>query len=121
MSPSIIQRVNEMFRRVGDWLRQAEGWQLALLALFALVALPLLPAAMLVAVLAVVMLFGKAWVREFTYLMRLDDEAFPGRNDKLIWAVLLMVLPPVGVWLFQGYREIHWPVAKPGRAETVDL
>ena len=64
---------------------------------------------------------NRAWVREFTFLMRLDDEAFPGRNDKLIWAVLLMVLPPVGVWLFQGYREVQWPVAKPGRAEPVDF
>ena len=54
--------------------------------------------------------------------MRLDDEAFPGRNDKLIWAVLLIVLPPAGVWLFQGYREVRWPVAKPGRAaDAVDF
>jgi len=121
MKPSIPQQIQGSFRRVGDWFRQAEGWQLALLALFALVALPLLPAAVLVAVVAAVVLFGKAWVREFTYLMRLDDEAFPGRNDKLIWAVLLMVVPPVGVWLFHGYREVHWPVAKPGRAETVDF
>ncbi len=118
---TILRRVNEWSRMAGDWLRQAEGWQLALVALFVLVALPAVPALVLLAVVAAVVLFGRAWVREFTHLMRLDDGAFPGRNDKLIWAVLLIVLPPLGVWMFQTYREAHWPVAKPGRSEPVDF
>ena len=68
--------------------------------------------------LAALILFARAWVREFAYLMRLGDDAFPGRNDKLIWAILLIVLPPVGVWLFRAYREAHWPEAKPAKARA---
>ena len=73
------------------------------------------------ALLAAFVLFARAWLREFTYLMRLRDDAFPGHNDKLIWAILLIVLPPVGAWLFGAYREAHWPEAKPGQADAYDF
>ncbi len=74
-----------------------------------------MPVVLALALLAAVVLFARAWLREFTYLMRLRDDAFPGHNDKLIWAILLIVLPPVGAWLFQTYREAHWPEAKPSK------
>ena len=71
-------------------------------------------------IIAAVVLFARAWLREFTYLMKLHDEAFPGHNDKLIWAMLLIVLPPVGAWLFQTYREAHWPEAKSNKGDAFD-
>lgn len=49
--------------------------------------------------------FVRAWFRDFAYLMTQPDEAFPGRYDKLIWALLLVVLPPVGVLAFWSYRR----------------
>jgi hypothetical protein len=49
--------------------------------------------------------------------MLLGDDAFPGRHDKLIWALLLFILPPVGVWLFRSYREVRWPATKPASPE----
>ena len=67
-------------------------------------------------------MFARAWLREFTYLMRLSDDPFPGHNDKLIWAILLIVLPPVGTWLVpQTYREAHLPVAKPLKGDALDF
>ncbi len=110
---SLPARISEWARMAGDWLREAYPWQIALLVVVALVLLPLMPAVLLLAVAAALVLFARAWVREFTTLMRLGDDAFPGHNDKLIWATLLIVLPPIGVWLFGTYREAHWPEAKP--------
>lgn len=66
------------------------------------------------------LLFGMAWLREFHILIQLSDDIFPGRNDKLIWGLLLIVLPPVGVWLFRNYRMAHWPDVKPSRPSGWD-
>jgi hypothetical protein len=117
---SITRQINEWVQWASGWLRQAEGWQIALLVMAAIFILPVVPFVLVLAVLAAVVLFARAWLREFTYLMKLHDEAFPGRNDKLIWAMLLIVLPPVGAWLFQTYREAHWPEAKSNKGDAFD-
>jgi len=77
--------------------RDEEGL-LALLALMALVVLGV---------------FLYAWRREFLFLMSLRDDAFPGRFDKPIWAATLVLLAPIGFWLFRSYRLAHWAEAKP--------
>jgi hypothetical protein len=74
------------------------------------------PAILILGILAGLFLFARAWVREFYYLMRLADEVFPGQNDKLIWAILLIVAPPVGLLLFRSYRRAHWADTKPESA-----
>jgi hypothetical protein len=61
------------------------------------------------AIIAAVVFFARAWVREFTFLMSLRDENFPGRSDKLIWAFVLVALPPVGLLAFRAVRKSHWP------------
>jgi hypothetical protein len=58
------------------------------------------------------------WYREFRFLMNLPDDAFPGRNDKTIWALLLIVVPPVGMLTFYSYRRAHWPEPKPADARA---
>jgi hypothetical protein len=64
-----------------------------------------------------VVLFGIAWHREFRFLMQLADADLPGRFDKIIWAALLILLPPVGVVTFGAYRRSTWPEAvKPAMA-----
>ena len=105
---------------VTGWFRQAEAWQIAAVFVVAAILLPLLPLVLTLLLLAAFVLFARAWLREFTYLMRLSDDAFPGQNDKLIWGILLIVLPPVGTWLFQNYREVHWPEAKPASGKQFD-
>jgi small-conductance mechanosensitive channel len=77
---------------------------------------PLLALALVLAIVSGVVLFARAWLREFWFLMRLGDDSFPSQHDKLIWAVLMIVLPPVGVYLFGRFRLAHWPEAKPSTA-----
>ena len=62
--------------------------------------------------LAVLAWFVRVWCDEFVFLMGLRDEDLPGRNDKLIWAVVLLILPLISVWLFRSYRLAHWPEPK---------
>lgn len=78
------------------------------------------PAPFVVLVLFLLTLFVMTWAREFRLLMDQPDSAFPGSRDKLIWALLLIVLPPVGVWLFRDYRLANVPEAKPGRFRVGD-
>jgi len=53
------------------------------------------------------------WIREIVHLMGLSDDAFPGRHDKLMWFVLLVGLPPIGVPAFAIFRRAYWASAKP--------
>lgn len=63
-------------------------------------------------VLAALGLFAHVWRREFLLLMNRRDDEFPGRFDKLTWTLLLIVMPPVGVWFFRTYRLVRWPEPK---------
>ena len=66
-------------------------------------------------------LLATSWLKEFRFLMNLRDDAFQGHNDKLIWAILMIVLPPVGVGVFRSYRLQRWPVAKIPTGAVGDL
>jgi hypothetical protein len=56
--------------------------------------------------------FARAWCNEFVFLMGVRDENFPGRNDKLIWVVVLLAFAPFSVWLFRSYRLARWLESK---------
>jgi hypothetical protein len=71
------------------------------------------PEPLILAVLIVLTVFLRTWRNEFTFLMGLRDDDFPGRNDKFIWAVVLLFFAPVGLWFFRSYRLAHWPEPKP--------
>jgi hypothetical protein len=108
-----------LYRRP-DWrhwlleqVRSVPAWQVALAAIILIALMAQDARVVVLALLAMlVLLFGLEWRREFAYLMTLDDQAFPGRNDKLIWAMLLIVLPPIGLWLFRSHRLAHAREAK---------
>jgi hypothetical protein len=53
------------------------------------------------------------WFRELLGLMAMSDDAFPGRFDKVLWFVLLVLLPPVGLAAFATFRRSFWAVEKP--------
>ncbi len=57
--------------------------------------------------------FVRNWRNEFVLLMGLRDDDFPGRNDKLIWAILLVAFAPLSIWFFRSYRLAHWPEPEP--------
>jgi hypothetical protein len=101
-------------RGFAAWFREVKLWQIA--AAIALSALVF--AAMtshdgeffvFLLFLAALILLVRAWRHEFLFLMALRDQDFPGRNDKLAWIALMIVLPPIGLWTFRAYREAHWP------------
>ena len=53
--------------------------------------------------------FCRVWMRNVWFLMHLEDNVFPGRNDKLIWAGLMTLAAPLGLYLFVKFRAAHWP------------
>jgi hypothetical protein len=102
--------------RFAEAVRRHLPWCLTLGAAGALILLSFAadsPAPLILLVIAAAVLFVVTWVRDFAYLMTQPDSAFPGRHDKLIWALLLIVLPPVGVLTFWSYRRAHATEPKP--------
>jgi hypothetical protein len=61
------------------------------------------------AMLVVLALGIRTWKNEVVTLMSTPDDAFPGRNDKLTWLVLLVLVPPLGIAAFRTYRRARWP------------
>ncbi|MEO6810921.1 MAG: hypothetical protein ABI353_17555 [Isosphaeraceae bacterium] len=112
----IVRAQRPAHERMFGWPRELNGWHLAFLATLAvLVAFVVLPVRGVAVILPLAALLVLAWVHEFTLLMRQGDELFLGRYDKPIWALLLIILPPVGLLTFWLFRKAHWPEAKPVR------
>jgi hypothetical protein len=120
-----FDRIEDAFLRVDHWTkRHPEVPRTALVVIATVFAVMLflaaLPLFLAAAVVLAVVLFARAWLREFGFLMGVDDSAFPGRNDKLIWAMLLIVLPPLGVYLFRAHRRAYWPESDAKAAMMAD-
>ncbi len=111
----------ERLRRIGRGLRpfQLTIWQMmAVVAVAALVILAFLEGyatAFAVIVISHLLMawFVRVWCHEFVFLMGLRDHDFPGRHDKLIWVLMLLVLAPLGPWVFRSYRLARWPEPAP--------
>lgn len=108
------------FPGFSDWVRRRRLWDLGI-AVFALI---LLFSFMdhrayrdglffLTLMAGVATVLTVLWVREFLFLMALRDEDLPGRFDKPIWAAVLILLPPLGLYLFRSHRLAHWPEPEP--------
>jgi len=114
VSSAVVLAVRpDLRRRATDWLRPIRPWHVAVAALILSMVVFDGPVVPMFALAVAVILFGVAWFRQFSFLMQLGDDAFPGHHDKLIWAALMIVVPPVGVLTFWSYRQAHWPSAKP--------
>jgi len=101
-------------------LAQFKLWQLivamilcGLLFSMTSVTSPIVP--FMLAIVIVLGLYLRTWRDEFIFLMGLRDDDFPGRNDKLIWVLVLVVFAPVGPWLFGSYRLAHWAQSERSR------
>ena len=111
------------------WGRATAPWKFVLalagLSFVFLLSVPVLVAALPIVVLVVavacLLIFAEVWLHEFRFLMELRDDAFPGHNDKLIWACLLIVLPPVGAWMFRAHRLVRWPDANAATGVVGDI
>jgi hypothetical protein len=115
LSPEGLQRLSSGFRSGRIGLSQVmAGVVVAALALMVIYSHGPGEAMLPIVLLSVWILawFVRNWRKEFVFLMGLRDEDFPGRQDKLIWALVLLVLAPIGVWFFRSYRLAHWPEPK---------
>ena len=108
------------FRGLVEWTRHFRPWQVfaaafALLLLYALLDSHAYRSGLffLLVVGGIAVGFTVAWVREFLFLMSLRDEDLPGRFDKPIWAAVLILLAPLGLFLFRSHRLAHWPEPEP--------
>lgn len=118
VSPDRERRLQEGQQRSQFTPLQLIGGALVLVATFACLVAPnpertrlLMPLTILLAIMVLVWI-AFSWIGEFLYLMSLRDEDFPGRHDKLIWAVALLLFAPVGIWAFRSYRVARWPEVK---------
>ena len=109
--------------KLGEVIEQAKRhiWTIAAAAflLFALAVSPQFFVAL--AGLFVIVLFARSWMYEFMFLMNLRDSDFPGRFDKLVWALLMIGMPPVGLWVFRGYHLSHWPEPAANTAKPTNI
>lgn len=88
--------------RLGPWQAVLALWVIATVGLFVLFESHWPP--FMVATVTAIGLFLLVWARELGVLMQAGDDAFPGRFDKPLWVLLFLVVPPVGVVLFRGFR-----------------
>lgn len=99
------------------WLAQSTAWQVVIAVGLSLLIFVSsvdhhgqgLLLALVVTALVLLAIMLQAWRHEVHFLMSLRDEDFPGHDDKLVWAAFLILMPPVGLWLFRSYRQAHWP------------
>jgi hypothetical protein len=73
-----------------------------------------------VTVAGILLGFAWMWLNEFRALMLRRDDEFPGRYDKLVWSLALLLFAPAGVWLFRLYRKAQWPEKPVTRASEPD-
>jgi hypothetical protein len=109
-----VEASGELPPRLAWFVHQFDGlrlWHvlvvLGVLSWFAIEREP--PTVMIACVWALVFLYARVWLYEFFFLMGLTDDAFPGRFDKLIWAFVLILLGPLGLWAFRRYHTTQWP------------
>ena len=110
----LVAPQSSVHEKVRRRLSQFKLWQLVMAVvlcglLFAMTSVrePIIP--FMLAILVVLGMYVRTWRDEFLFLMGLRNDDFPGRNDKLIWVIVMLVFAPVGAWLFRSYRLSHWP------------
>ena len=112
------ERLRDLSRRARHW--QFTIWQLMAAVIVAALLFHMFTARGSEGLFSFVLLclgfltwFVRSWQKEFLFLMGLRDADFPGRHDKVLWAIMLLVFAPVGVWFFRAYRLAHWPEPAP--------
>jgi hypothetical protein len=114
LSPERLRRISR-----GLWPFQMNLWHMMVaVAVAAFVTLAVAGGfvfALAVTIGAVLVLawFARVWCHEVVFLMGLRDDDLPGRNDKLIWLIMLILVAPIGPWLFRSFRLAHWPTPAP--------
>jgi hypothetical protein len=113
------ERLRDLGRRIGHW--QFTIWRMMTAVIVAALLFHMFTArdglfSFVLLCLGFLTWFVRNWQKEFVFLMGLGDGDFPGRHDKVIWAIMLSVFAPVGVWFFRAYHRAHWPEPVPAPA-----
>ena len=106
------------------WLKKFQGWEWIGLILLGVMIVSLLPTVLALffysLTLMVILALAFFWVSEFARLMRTTELDFPGRHDRWIWILVMIILLPLGAAAFWTFRHSHWadqnrfnPVGKP--------
>ncbi len=125
----MFETISHRFEDFFAWVRVTQPWKsmlhatgfVCVLALAMTLIIETFPFLLVAGLLVGLFLLATSWLKEFRFLMNLRDDAFQGHNDKLIWAILMIVLPPVGVGVFRSYRLQRWPAAKVPTCAVGDL
>jgi hypothetical protein len=103
---SATEHARRAWARVEAWATRTPPWKVALAFAAAGLALALL-FPMIGALLVLALIGGVAWgwLSEFAILMRTPPSAFPGRHDRWLWSVVMIVFAPVAWLAFRMYRQ----------------
>jgi len=109
---TIGSRIKAMAPVVGGWIRKLRGGEWIALVLVIAATVYLLPLMFsllyTLVILAVILALALFWVGEFSRLMQTTETDFPGRHDRLIWIIVMVVLLPIGALAFWTFRRSHW-------------
>jgi hypothetical protein len=56
--------------------------------------------------LVIVLILVIVWVIQFSQLMTLGDEVFPGRYDKALWVAAFLLIFPLAPFAFLWWKQI---------------
>ena len=58
-------------------------------------------------VIIISLIFFVYWIRQFCEVIRAGDSDFPGRNDKLMWAIIIFFGSLPGALLYSYWKWSH--------------
>lgn len=60
----------------------------------------------------IALILAAIWCYQFIELMLLSDTDFPGRYDKILWALTFMALPPLAPFAFSFWMRAYLVVRR---------
>ncbi|MCI0664005.1 MAG: hypothetical protein L0220_23360 [Acidobacteria bacterium] len=58
------------------------------------------------------------WLKQFVWMMALDDDSFPGKYDELIWSAVFIVFPFLALFAFAMWKNARAEFLKAEREEN---
>jgi hypothetical protein len=109
MTPPRPHFLLDQLERLRSWFEDLPTVEKFLAAAAALVAavvlMHFLAAGLVLLFVGIALLLALAWFEDVVWLMQQPDSVFPGRYDKVIWAALLIFLPPFGMLALWSCRR----------------
>jgi len=75
----------------------------------------------LLAFLLIFLALAWLWIKQFVWLMMLEDKSFPGKYDKLIWGAAFVFLFVLAPFAFILWRSATGELTKPDTGHVPSL